>query len=370
MMMRAAACIFALVGGLLVFACASTTDDVVIAKRPDESGFGTREAGAPPAQDASVSSGMCPTNECPRGRSTCPDSPYPCGVELTSDDENCGACGNACPVIDGLRVRTTCVGGVCRFGCSNNYADCNGLTDDGCEALLLWDKDNCGGCGIKCSDVCTEGKCGCPNGQTFCSYCTNLKTDWENCGQCGNVCPPEPDTLPPLSSKWHARYSACNGGACNYQPACIGMWADCNDDLRVATGNGCETDTGSDPLNCGGCGVACAPGEACVYGKCECQCGSSCFHVTTDIDNCGACRSVCPGSRDDAAHGGPVCNDGVCDYRCDVDWADCDGLSRNGCETNLRSDPVNCGGCGIRCMGTEGQACVDGRCTMKECGIQ
>jgi len=367
--MRAVASIFVVVAGVLVFACASTTDDVVIATRPDQGGFGTVEAGAPsPEPDASTSSGgLCPTNECPAGRATCPDSPYPCGVDLTSDDLNCGACGTACPIISGLHVRTGCIGGVCQFGCEHNFADCNGLIEDGCETSLLSDKHNCGTCGTECTDICWDGKCGCPDGQTYCgSFCADLQTNRENCGTCGRVCPP--DTHPPLPSEWHAGYSPCNGGECNYLPACKEPWADCNHDLGDEAGDGCETRTDSDPNNCGGCGVACAPGEACVNGQCECQCGSSCYHVTTDIDNCGACNSVCPGSRDDSAHGAPVCDDGVCDYRCEIDWADCDGLVRNGCEANLRSDPLNCGGCGIRCTAIEGQACVDGRCTMKECG--
>jgi hypothetical protein len=41
-------------------------------------------------------------------------------------------------------------------------------------------------------------------------------------------------------------------------------YADC-DGLAV---DGCEVDSTSDPANCGGCGLACAPGETCASGMC------------------------------------------------------------------------------------------------------
>ncbi len=41
----------------------------------------------------------------------------------------------------------------------------------------------------------------------------------------------------------------------------------------------------------------------------------------------------------------------------------------NGVCSNTQADPLNCGACGVRCDGVEGQACVDGQCLMKECGV-
>ena len=70
----------------------------------------------------------------------------------------------------------------------------------------------------------------------------------------------------------------------------------------------------------------------------------------------------------DSAHGRPTCEQGVCGYQCSPNYADCDGDVDNGCETPLLDDPLNCGACGVRCDGVEGQACVDGHCLMKECG--
>jgi len=53
-------------------------------------------------------------------------------------------------------------------------------------------------CGKRCcpdaSFVCSKGNCACPSGTTNCGgTCVNLttfQTDPQNCGNCGNICPP------------------------------------------------------------------------------------------------------------------------------------------------------------------------------------
>ena len=47
---------------------------------------------------------------------------------------------------------------------------------------------------------------------------------------------------------------------------------------------------------------------------------------------------------------------GSCDYLCDAGYADCDAAPD--CETDTRSDPNNCGGCGVTCGGV----CSAGMC--------
>src|SRR5262249_20153362 len=56
----------------------------------------------------------------------------------------------------------------------------------------------------------------------------------------------------------------------------------------------------TDPLNCGGCGVACAPGQFCDTGVCRSSCppgqtlcGADCVDLTSDPLNCGACGRAC-----------------------------------------------------------------------------
>lgn len=67
----------------------------------------------------------------------------------------------------------------------------------------------------------------------------------------------------------------------------------------------------SDSANCGGCGAACAPTDACVMGICMppplcppgwLQCGGNCVDAMTDPMNCGACGHVCT----------TYCMNGVC----------------------------------------------------------
>jgi len=55
-----------------------------------------------------------------------------------------------------------CAGSGCSFACQSGYLNCNGVAGDGCEINSFTDKDNCGGCGNKCtgSNVCIGGTCG------------------------------------------------------------------------------------------------------------------------------------------------------------------------------------------------------------------
>jgi hypothetical protein len=52
------------------------------------------------------------------------------------------------------------------------------------------------------------------------------------------------------------------------------------------------------------------------------------------------------------------CSKGVCQYICNAGYANCTG---EGCLTNIRADPNNCGACGNACP--PGHGCVDGVCS-------
>lgn len=344
---------------LAVAPSACSTSTLTIGQEVSDAGstpaLVTADASQPDAGDAAI--GACPTNECPAGRATCANNPFPCAVDVLSDDDNCGACGNACPVLGGRHASMTCANGTCALKCEGTYFDCNGHVEDGCEVDIGFDNDNCGGCGVVCpaNHRCSFNECVCDV--------------WNSCGACGNVCPwPYPD-LPMFPWEWNADYR-CVNNVCN-QATCNPGWADCNNDFNPSgtSGDGCETSVRDDSQNCGGCGVACGAGEECYDGQCVCRCGGSCFNkLDYDTRNCGACGVACrevPGG-----HGEPVCDHGVCGYRCFGSHADCDDDLANGCETNILDDPLNCGGCGIRCDGVEGQACVEGRCTVKECTVR
>ncbi len=134
--------------------------------------------------------------------------------------------------------------------CVPPYDDCNVLASDGCEANLNIDTQNCGTCGTTCS--VTDGIADCVGGQCTVDSC-------------------------------NSPYDDCDG---SYE-------------------NGCETNTNSDPSNCGGCGTTCS-----------------------------------------ISNGSPACDNGECTIAsCDSGYADCNGLASDGCETDINTDTNNCGGC-------------------------
>ena len=179
---------------------------------------------------------------------------------LTSDDFHCGACGHECPyeLAPYPNMKYGCDKSECgKLKCLDYHADCNQTIDDGCEAFLLGDPQNCGACGFAClpGQTCSEGFCvgaceprftACPN--SF--FCVDLETNPNNCGVCGHEC----TSVNPV----------CRMGHC--ETVCEPGYADCDDRVE----NGCETFIAADPRNCGECSVRCdlAAGQPCVNGVC------------------------------------------------------------------------------------------------------
>jgi hypothetical protein len=96
---------------------------------------------------------------------------------------------------------------------------------------------------------------------------------------------------------------------------CDAGWADCNRD----GGDGCEVEIYTNPDHCGGCGRTCAP-----------------------------------------AHARGACASGTCGVgTCETGYADCNGWSFDGCETDLTSTS-DCGICDNVCP--YGARCIDGHC--------
>jgi hypothetical protein len=286
-------------------------------------------------------------------------------VDLETDPENCGGCGQACAMPS---ATPACSNGVCTLiVCDPGFANCNGVRADGCEVNLSNDPRNCGSCGRTCSTpngmaTCVNGTCGgcgCNAGFADCDHnCANgcevnLETDANNCGACGNVC-----NLPNATA-------ACVNGVCAIA-ACSPGYQDC--DAKAA--DGCEVDVSTDPNACGSCGRVCFVPHGvptCVAGVCDCppvclpgyancsgDCSSGCdTHTDTDLANCGACGNACPGAN-------AFCFGGVCGCFCGQGYANCDNDCGNGCEVHVTTDPNNCGGCGHVCAAN--QSCVNGFC--------
>ena len=103
-------------------------------------------------------------------------------------------------------------------------------------------------------------------------------------------------------------------------------------------------------------GADTAPG--CTGGKLDCNAdGADGCEVDPSGDklNCGDCSVVCPDAQDGTA----LCIGGTCALACTSGRSDCDHDVTTGCETDVTSDPANCGGCNKSC-GTA--ACISGAC--------
>jgi hypothetical protein len=214
----------------------------------------------------SCSGGNC-TGACVAGFSDCNNNMRTdgCEVSVATSPSNCGGCGVAC---SSNNLTASCSGGLCNGACNAGFADCNGNKQtDGCEVSVASDANNCGGCGVVCSNnnlssrtcgggvcsgVCSAGFADC-NGNKQTDGCElNITTDPNNCGGCGAVC-----------SSNHVTATTCSGGNCS--GACAVGFADCDGNKRI---NGCETNLTNNATNCGGCGIVCPSGKSCVSSLC------------------------------------------------------------------------------------------------------
>jgi hypothetical protein len=110
----------------------------------------------------------------------------------------------------------------------------------------------------------------------------------------------------------------------------------------------------TDVAHCGGCSNTCPTGQLCQMGNCVSTCADpllpcsmACVDPSIDPKNCGGCGVQCAPDHAVAA----ACVAKACSYsQCLSDYADCDGLLQNGCETETDVDVRNCGGCDHHCV--------------------
>jgi hypothetical protein len=208
-----------------------------------------------PTGSSGCRDGWC--QECLGGLTACgqtgPDGSFAPGsavcADITSDSNNCGSCGNACP------KTTACIGGTCR--CPPNVPDvCNGRCVN-----TNFDSFNCGFCGLVCQPEgsgCFNGVCAdqgpppptCSGGQIECNgTCVDAQTDTSNCGSCGHTC---------------AAGQSCSRGGCSGSPPCTSGQISCHGQC-VNVGD----------ANCGTCGLTCKGAASCQKGsngQYQCQC--------------------------------------------------------------------------------------------------
>ncbi len=94
-------------------------------------------------------------------------------------------------------------------------------------------------------------------------------------------------------------------------------------------------------------------------------CDGVCVLPEARVHHCGACGVECCGAHTVVC--GCSLSNACIPIQCATGFADCDGDTTNGCETDTTSDVENCGGCGVphttvhRCQGTSA-SCSRGRC--------
>jgi hypothetical protein len=149
----------------------------------------------------------------------------------------------------------------------------------------------------------------------------------------------------------------------------------------LLTGNGGAAQAGASSQTCGGggsspstecsggsstspstacnCGTGGAP--SCPSGSDVCDDSGECIPLDSP-QHCGSCSNSCETSETSATTRWR-CNAGVCSINeCKTGFGNCDGVSRNGCEVSLVSDPLHCGGCTDRVC--DYPSCVDGECSI------
>jgi|GEM_PF-810225 len=270
----------------------------------------------------------------------------------------CGESCVNCTLLTEPNQDAYCIDEACDFLCSEGYEDCS--VQAGCETSIINNLSNCGACNYVCDEhatanmhatscsnylcqyACDSGYSDCSSSQAGCE--TNINQNINNCGTCNYVCSQH--------NPVHAHPTACSSGQCQF---------DCDSGYKDCTGSdgNCETATDSDVYNCGACNWVCLSHKPanthvknCTYGECIYECNSNYGDCTvadgcetyllTSTEHCGQCNYDCDDHKPLHAQT-KSCGASGCVFECITPWNDCNG--DGSCETDLTSDPNNCGIC-------------------------
>ena len=282
---------------------------------------------------------------------------------------------------------------VCDGGtsCNEIVGECtrNGLTDPECrptEHIYAGecepdDLNHCGTHTVDCTNLSGWSSGKCVDKKCVAESCTtgyHVDTITDNDGDVQTTCVIDtPEACGSASTK-------CNPGQICSQGQCK---SSCQDGETLCEGSCINPMTNSE--FCGAmysCSYykSCKKNEKCVDGKCElasCQntdedlCTVSgmkvCINTSDNNPNhCGACNQSCP-EPPKGKYMHQQCSNRKCTFVCDVFTKNCGTDTDPVCIPNqlLKTDPLNCGNCGIKCG--EKEKCSDGRCvtdhTIKTC---
>lgn len=113
-----------------------------------------------PTADCACQNGKLVTI-CSTGHADCDSNPgNGCEVNTQTSMQHCGGCGRLCHTNGHDAIAAACVNGRCEITCQSELfpeLDCDGNPDNGCEARIWTDSQNCGACGVRCT--CIDGVC-------------------------------------------------------------------------------------------------------------------------------------------------------------------------------------------------------------------
>jgi len=209
------------------------------------------------------------------------------GIDLTTDTNHCGSCGNACAPAHAFG---SCTDSVCGLAsCDVGFYDLNGDLTDGCEYHCLPTATDDSICDLRdndCDGTVDED--------------VALDTDPTNCGSCGRNC-----------RFAHVSTPACTAGSCVFDPATgceLGFY-----DINGVPDDGCEyACTPADPAvevcngrddNCDGTVDEGDPGAGGACGSSVGACSAGVQHcmggVLTCVGSVEATTELCNGIDDD-----------------------------------------------------------------------
>jgi|GEM_PF-5529472 len=160
-----------------------------------------------------------------------------------------------------------------------------------------------------------------------------------------------------------------------------GIGTGCDEEYHLCIDGVCYSD--ADPEHCGAACIDCpAPAHAdplcSESGLCDFSCHTNydncddglegCeTNIGSDVLNCGACDYVCDNNLPAHSHT-TGCSGRICQFACDEQWGDCNSL--NGCETNVYTTPSHCGSCNYVCsqhapQNMSATGCALGNCIFK-----
>jgi hypothetical protein len=351
---------------------------------------------APTSIDAPVSIDLSPGDgpveadvPCAQGRLNCNGT---C-IDPDNDRDHCGATacsdGGLGAVCD---VNELCVGGACTLSCPSGLVKCGGVcidphtNRDHCGAMFGCGTDG-GSAGVACQagEVCSQGVCSlsCQTGFVNCSgSCTDPSSSRAHCGASGDCTNTGAGNSAGMAC---APGNICADGSCVLScPAgsapCGGRCVDPRTDNAYCGASGDCTNLGAG----NSAGTACGVGSPCVAGVCQVvcngaqtSCNNACVDFTTDPNNCGGCSVNGDHDCNNNATGGTCRNFGFGFIRCggatcNEGYASCDFDEQDGCESNIATDPKNCGGCQRAChhfavATPSSPTCASSACTVTTC---